>query len=192
MAPLFSSFPYTDYHQMNLQYLLERVKLIEQMQSDLNELSESYSIMNERVNVLSASFDNFSDDMQQQFNDLQTTLIQALDTYITNAQNDIGAALDSMYYEMVTAFGAQNAIIDALSTRVESINTDLIQLTYVDSPFTGEPITVQQAIYELASLHMTDALTAAEYDAADLTAAAYDALDLTAYAYDWNGKTYIS
>ena len=60
---------------------------------------------------------------------------------------------------------------------------------YMYSPFTGDYVPITTVINELAFLHRSDALTAAEYDALDLTAADYDAYDITAYDYDWSGKT---
>lgn len=60
---------------------------------------------------------------------------------------------------------------------------------FMYSPFTGEYVPITTVINELAFLHRSDALTAAEYDALDLTASDYDAYDITAYDYDWSGKT---
>lgn len=60
---------------------------------------------------------------------------------------------------------------------------------FMYSPFTGDYVPIITVINELAFLHRSDALTAAEYDALQLTAADYDAEDITAYDYDWSGKT---
>lgn len=60
---------------------------------------------------------------------------------------------------------------------------------YMYSPFTGDYVTIVTVINELAFLHRSDALTAAEYDALDLTASDYDNEEITAYNYDWSGKT---
>lgn len=60
---------------------------------------------------------------------------------------------------------------------------------YMYSPFTGDYVPLQTVITELADLHMSDAITAAEYDALELTADDYDALEITAHDYDWSAKT---
>lgn len=60
----------------------------------------------------------------------------------------------------------------------------------IRSPFDGTLISMEEAINQLASLHM-DALTASAYDAKNMDASTYDALDLTAYDYDWNGATLV-
>ena len=60
----------------------------------------------------------------------------------------------------------------------------------IRSPFNGTLISMEEAIYRLAALHM-DALTASAYDAKNMDVNTYDALDLTAYNYDWNGATLV-
>lgn len=62
---------------------------------------------------------------------------------------------------------------------------------YMYSPFTGEYVPITTVINELAYLHRSDALTAAEYDAKAIDASVYDGYQLTAYNYDWDGKTLI-
>lgn len=190
--PLWNSFPYTDYHQMNLQYIMEKVKLIDPTNEAVNQLVNQYNDIANKVTILDQQYDGFADQIQQQFNNLTQQIYTDVGNFLIAEIQTIQGALNDMSDALDAALTNQDARIEVIAETVNQINTELIQAMYVDSPFTGEQITVQQAIYELASLHMTDALTAAEYDAADLTAAAYDALDLTAYAYDWNGKTYIS
>ena len=63
---------------------------------------------------------------------------------------------------------------------------------YMTSPFTGEYVTLETVITELAALHKLYALTADEYDLKELTASDYDALLLGAYDYDWHGKQLIA
>ena len=60
------------------------------------------------------------------------------------------------------------------------------------SPFTGEEVTLQTVINELALLHKDDALTADEYDTLAIDADYYDNLELSAYDYDWHGKTLVA
>ena len=65
-------------------------------------------------------------------------------------------------------------------------------LYYMNSPFTGEYVTIITVINELAYLHRSDALTAQEYDIKELTASDYDNYELTAFEYDWSGKTLLA
>ena len=179
--PLFNNFPYTNFHEMNLDWVIKKVKEIDQISKTVNELLGRYNAMFNKVTELSTEFDTFNAQMQSSFE--QYT--QESDQYITSMLNSFTTLLDqqSEYYDRQLA---------QMDTRLSNIENTVVRALYMESPFTGETVPVQQVIYELASLHTTDALTAGEYDAAELTAAAYDALQLTAYQYDWNGSTYIS
>lgn len=179
--PLFNNFPFTDYHQMNLDFILKKVREIDDIKATMSELLGKYNDMYNRVNDLSSLYDNFAADIQA-----------SLQQWEQEGAAFIVAAMDQMSREIDAAFADQWSAINLIMTRMDQLENTVAAAYYIDSPFTGERVPMQEVIYQLASLHTTDALTAAEYDAADLTAAAYDALDLTAYAYDWNGATYIS
>lgn len=179
--PLFNNFPYTNFHEMNLDWIMKKVKLIDSISTDVTDLINRYNVMFNKVTDLDRMYSSFASDIQTQFTDLANSIFQDLDEAFANVDAQI-----------TDQFAIQNALISQLSNRVTAMEQAMQQSYYMESPFTGETVPVQQVIYELASLHTTDALTAAEYDAAELTAAAYDALQLTAYAYDWNGATYIS
>lgn len=71
------------------------------------------------------------------------------------------------------------------------IDNQLIDLEVIN-PFTGQTQPIQTVINYMSDMLKQNALTAGEYDAAQLTAAAYDALQLTAINYDINGKDYIN
>lgn len=59
---------------------------------------------------------------------------------------------------------------------------------YMYSPFTGEWVTVQTVINELAALHRAYSLTATELDALDLNVTELEAYEYTAFRYDWYSK----
>lgn len=179
--PLFNNFPYTNFHEMNLDWVIKKVKEIDQISTTVNELLGRYNAMFNKVTELSTEFDSFESDMQAAFD----RFAAAGEQYIQAELNQFNTLLS----EQAENYDRQLA---QMNTRLANIENTVIRAAYMESPFTGETVPVQQVIYELASLHTTDALTAAEYDAAELTAAAYDALQLTAYQYDWNGSTYIS
>ena len=179
--PLFNNFPYTNFHEMNLDWLIEKVKSFEPVQNTVNELAGKYNAMYNKVDQLSAQFDSFASDMRSLFNQ-----------YAEATTEEFTRQLDNMWF-LVVAFQEQTAQrVSDVETRMDNVERTVVNSAYMDSPFTGEYVPVQQVIYQLASLHTTGALTAAEYDAAELSASAYDALQLTAYEYDWNGSSYIS
>ena len=179
--PLFNNFPYTDYHQMNLEYILKQIKQLDDMKATVDELNGKYTDMYNLVNDLSSLYDNWVQDAIEQ---IQQTF-DGFGQYFADEW-------DSFTSYILSILDQQNAMLNNFGLRIDHLENTVAAAYYMESPFTGELVPMQEVIYQLASLHMTDALTAAEYDAADLTASAYDALDLTAYQYDWHGSTYIS
>lgn len=77
---------------------------------------------------------------------------------------------------------------DAWQQLNERIDDTLEQGGLVRSPISGNIVTVQEALNELASLHQ-NGLTAQEFDNLLLTAQAYDNKGLTAYEFDYTGVT---
>lgn len=57
---------------------------------------------------------------------------------------------------------------------------------YMNSPYTGQYITVQDVISQLVAQKKTNSLTAGIYDSLKLTAKEYDDKKVTAFDYDWN------
>lgn len=189
--PLFNQFPYTNFHEMNLQFILDKVKELDGIKSAVDDLQQKYQPMVLEVNRLSQTYDTFEQHIEEEFNDLTVQMTNAWDIIIQQALDDLANAFNSYVSEINATVELQTVRITQISDALQHIQSDLYNVYYVDSPFTGEKITIQQAISDLASLHMTDALTAGAYDAKDLTAAYYDALAITAYQYDWNGQTYV-
>lgn len=127
--------------------------------------------------------------------------------YITSIQiaiNDLydlgrSEALTALEYDTLGLTASEYDSLQLTAYDYDNFGRSLIESSgyyrnpnhYMTSPFTGEYVRLEVVINELASLHKTDALTAAEYDALDITATYYDGLDLTAYDYDWNGKTLV-
>lgn len=67
---------------------------------------------------------------------------------------------------------------------------------YMYSPFSGLWVSIESVVNELANFHKASpvdgAITAEDYDKANLTAKAYDDLSITAYEYDWHARRYIN
>lgn len=71
----------------------------------------------------------------------------------------------------------------SLTSRIDST---LAQGGTVRSPITGDVVTVQQALNELAGLHQSG-ISASSFDALELTAQGFDSKNLTAYNFDYSG-----
>ena len=181
MPNFFHNYPYTDFHELNLDWCIVNIKKILNYFEGLDELA-TVTYVDESIAALRAAL-QAAIDLKLDKTDFDT-FVSELQVSLNSIVNDINIL------EQATAANAQ-AIVDTYNELKAYIDSQLIDLEVVN-PMTGETEPIQLVLNYMANLLRDNALTAAEYDGAELTATAYDALQLTAYNYDNYGKDYIT
>lgn len=184
-----NQFPYSDWHELNLDWL---IKITKAMAAQVDYLSEEFS----KIEILTEEYIQQMIDVAIRTNNIELyNKMNELHTQITNEyQAYVQAQLSLMktyvnnqdvYYDNL----AQNYASTALTQANDYTDQHVLDYTMMINPITGEYDDVRVVVNDIVSyFHTENALTAAEYDALDLTASAYEAYDLTAYDYDFNGK----
>lgn len=217
---MFNRYPYTNFHDLNLDWMLEEMTNIAQ---DINELLEWKEARSERdayydakideltaeYERLSALYDDFVREVNAQFAALSTEItdqVNALETRVTDqvnaleedvyarlaaTQQQLAAEMSQFKSEVRDILSVYNVRIQAVEQGLDDIIDQLPDMFTIIDPYTGEENSIVNVIYEIVNRSKTNSLTAAAYDDAALTAAAYDALNITAYNYDFNGADYI-
>lgn len=98
--------------------------------------------------------------------------------------DELTSSADSQAAEVLR--NAKSYTDEAENVLNTKIDATLLQGGMVRSPLSGDIVTVQQALNELAGLHQAG-ITASAYDALGLTAQGFEAKDLTAYEFDYAG-----
>lgn len=193
MSNFINQFPYTDFHELNLDWILNKMKELEATSAYLVEefakievLTEDYiqSMIDRAIEtnnlVIAQQLIQLKNDITIEYKGYVTAQINALTTYIDN---------QDVHYDQL----AQGYAATALSDAKDYTDAAVIDYTMMINPITGVYEDVRNVVDDIVSyFHTGDALTAGEYDSLDLTAGAYDAYDITAYDYDFNGKTILN
>ena len=199
-----NQFPYSDFHELNLDWLIKQTKdnlnKIEYLEEEFSKIvvvTEEHiqEMINAAINannlVVFNEINQVRTDLTNAINDLNTDLTARYKAY-TDAQIALQKIYidnqDIFYFEQAKAYSDAN--LEAAKTYTD--NTVQIS-TYMINPITGVYEDVRNVVNDIVSyFHTADALTAIEYDALDLTAEDYDNYELSAYDYDFNGKTLLN
>lgn len=195
-----NQFPYSDFHELNLDWL---IKITKQNQDQIKDLEEQFAqievLTEEQINsMIAAAIAANNIEVYADINTVKNELIirlNNLDNDITTrykAYTDAQIALqkiyidnqDMFYFEQAKAYSDGNLALAKAYT-----DNKVVNYTMMVNPITGVYEDVRNVVNDIVTYFHTDgSLTAEEYDNLELTATAYDAYELTAYDYDFNGK----
>lgn len=184
-----NQFPYADFHELNLDWLIKETKDLKVTMTELQEEFAKIEVLTEeQINaMINAAIATNNIDLYNRMTALKEEITSEYQSYCTNQISQLQIYVDNqdIYYNGLAESYAANALNQAKSY----VDAQVLDYTMMINPITGVYEDVRNVVNDIVSYFHTDnALTAAEYDALELTAADYDAYELTAYDYDFNGK----
>lgn len=217
---IWEKVPYTNFHDLNLDWIITTMKEIKSDIDLLNEWKASrdqrdaeidaqLEDLNTRFTALETLYNTFVDEVNARFTELETEItdqVDALEVRITARADALEADVYARLTALQTALEAEmrdfkadvQSLLSVYNTRImaveeglENIIDQLPEMFTIVDPYTGQENSIVNVIYEIVNKTKVSAITASAYDTAALTAAEYDALNLTAYTYDFNGADYI-
>lgn len=184
-----NQFPYSDFHELNLDWLIKQTKASMDAISKLQEqMAEIETLTEEQIQIMidsAIAANNII--LANQMLELKSQITNEYKSYVTTQINQLTVYLDNqdVYYDNLAKGYANNALIQAKNYT----DSQVIDYTMMINPITGVYEDVRLVVDDIVNyFHTGDSLTAGEYDALDLTADDYDNYELTAYDYDFNGK----
>lgn len=188
---MYRKYPYTNFHDINLDYILNRIKVIEVKMKEienfkdgwdekLEELDKQYDNLLDMYYAMQIDNANFKTDITIQFNNLATRLEEDINSLEVELESEIQEYIISSNRRL-NGFETQ---LTAMNRRLDEALSNLWMSLKMVNPFTGQEEGVLNVIDYLASLHMADGITALGYDNLELTAQVYDDKELTARDYD--------
>ena len=188
-----NQFPYTDFHELNLDWVIKKTKEHADQIAYLNEEFAKITVLTEDYiqTMIDTAIEANNLILAQQLINLKTEITNEYKGYVTAQINALTVYIDNqdVHYDEL----AQGYANTALNEAKDYTDDAVLDYTMMINPITGVYEDVRNVVDDIVSyFHTGDALTAGEYDALDLTAGAYDAYDITAYDYDFNGKTILN
>ena len=188
----YDKFPYTNFQELNLDWILTKVR---EIQTDIDEINAWKETFSAQIN---SQISNLIAEVNKEFTQLKSDIETEFTTYRKETDDKFAAQQEETQKKFDTLTASVNATLVAYDSRIADIEnkladieTNLPTLVHVTNPFTGQSDSIQNVINMLADTQRTDALTASAYDALKLTAAAYDAKNVSAADYDFHGQSFI-
>lgn len=190
-----NKYPYTDFHELNADFLLKRLQEIEEYIQGIEDSlkAELSAWLKEQL----APYEQTLEDLIQEVSDLKEETEETLanyDTRITNFENDVTNQLRLIRQDLVNSIAAMSDLMDLkIETNniwlMNEITENVGSLFLVMNPFTGEEVTIQQMVDYLSAFHITDAIDYDTMAARALTYNQFAALNITYTDLALNGNT---
>ena len=160
-----NTYPYTDFHELNLDWLLERLTKVESRIDGIKE--EVEKDMKEYVDAQMSPYVTKLNQLIAQVNALDSKVTETLEDYaaeIVAFEKQVDDKIDQIQKNIANQIEAVNLLTD---TKIEQNNVYIIDqvqkslgnVVMVVNPFDGSKVTIQQMVDILAAYHITDALT---------------------------------
>lgn len=184
-----NQFPYSDFHELNLDWLIKQTRLLQEQVKTLQEQIADIEVMTEEqiLAMINTAISTNNIELYNKMAELKAQITNEYTAYITLQISALKTYLDNQdaFYDNLAKSYADNALIQAKNYTDQSV----LDYTMMVNPINGNYEDVRKVVNDIFSTFLTnESLTAAEYDVLELTAEDYDTKELTAYDYDFNGK----
>lgn len=193
---MINRYPYTDLHELNLDWILSKVKELEERLDGITDdiLNRAKAYTDEQIALVNASITAVDNDLQAfktVINNKVDELDAATNLRIDNLETEISNLYTYINNQIVIANArTDQAIINAKEEIYEHMTEELGKIKVINY-FTGDLIGVQDMFNYLASLHATDGITYNQINARNKTYAALAALNLSYTDIVMHGNTLI-
>ena len=189
-------YPYINVNDLNLDYLLKRIKKIEeQIQNIKDEIeAEIFAWVEEQLKPYETKLNQLIKEVNDLSEEVDDTL-RAYDQRITDIEDAVNDFIAQVQQDLIDQ---ANALSDLMDIKIENNNITLMaeitqnvgDLFIVLNPFTGLYVPIQEMIDYLAAFHIVDGIDYDTMNTRALTYNAFNALSMTYTDLTLHGNTY--
>ena len=196
MSNFYSEYPYTDIHELNLDWILKKMRELEELVANIKEdiLAEANAYTDAKALILQGNIDALANDVNAfkiEINDKVDTLNAETVTRLNKLDQDVIDLYTYVDNQIVIANArTDQAILNAKEDIYEHMTEELGKIKVINY-FTGDLISVQDMFNYLASLHATDGITYSQLEGRNKTYAALAALNVSYGDIVMHGNTII-
>ena len=215
---MFNKYPYTDFHELNLDWVLAKLR---EFDGKLNTLDVEFDDIKDQFADIKSEVDNLLNTMQATIQaEIQAYVPGYVDGVLSPYITQLQGALAEVENLKNLIAGWEQLLIDIRRdyttaddglkadyiSRIETLRLEIVldlmaledrinnieyNLPDIDNPVKGYKTSIEQAIEDVYDACRYFALTALQFQAADLTAQDLDDLDLTALEWDLFGYNHL-
>ena len=193
---MYNKYPYTDLHELNLDWILAKVKELEERLDNITDdiLNRAKAYTDEQIALVNASITSINNDLQA-FKTIINNKVDELDAATNLRIDNLETEISNLYTYIDNQIVISNArtdqaILNAKNDIYEHMTEELGKIKVINY-FTGDLVSVQEMFNYLASLHATDGITYNQINARGKTYAGLAALNLTYTDIVMHGNTLI-
>ena len=204
---LFENFPYTNFHELNLDWVIKTMKALDEKVDSIEDriynkskayTDEQIAILRNEFNSLEDEFIAFKADVNKMFADYTATQDKAFTDYkaLVDAQIDLlEQEIRDAKAELKTLLAQANSYTDAsmqmLLLQIPPIIGEQIRTALVYNILTGKYVTIQAMFDYLCMFHAPDSLTCGDMFAKNNTCEQIRLYNKTCMEFTTSAKNFV-